>query len=223
MIDYPGKLACVLFTIGCNFHCPYCHNPELALNQVDPAETLGINEVIELLTERQGFIDGVVITGGEPALHHQTLTDACKRIKQLGYPLKLDTNGSHPEVIKSLLAENLLDYIAMDIKSTPERYAPLIWEKANERAILDSIEMILNAGIAHEFRTTCIHPLVSLQTISTISTLIEGADLYVLQQFHTKGVLDPSFCQARNRRFDTRTLEIFRSTAETRVKKCILR
>jgi len=192
------------------------------LNQTDPADTFSLNDVIELLTERQGFLDGVVITGGEPTLREE-LPSACEQIKQLGYPLKLDTNGSRPEVIRALLSANAIDYIAMDIKSAPENYVPLICSNMDESVIRASIQLILNSGIAHEFRTTCIHPLVSHSIIREIADLINGANLYVLQQFHMTDVLNPTFCREVTRRFDMQTLDSFRSEAAPKVKKCIIR
>lgn len=222
MIDFPGKLACVLFVPGCNFRCPYCHNPTLALNQIDPENILTIEEVIDFLIERQGFLDGVVITGGEPTLQ-QELFSICLKIKQLGYPIKLDTNGSRPKAIEALLGAGMVDYIAMDIKSDPENYSPLLWPNGDPESILASIQLILKSGMAHEFRTTCINPLVDLAVIKTISKLVEGADLYVLQQFHTTQVLDPDYCREHGRRYDEQTLEIFRSVAAQRVKRCIVR
>jgi pyruvate formate lyase activating enzyme len=222
MIDFPGKLACVLFVPGCNFRCPYCHNPSLALNQIDPENTLTIQEGIDFLIERQGFLDGVVITGGEPTLQPELLS-VCQKIKQLGYPIKMDTNGSRPKVIAALLAAGVIDYIAMDIKCDPEHYVPQIWPNGDPAAVLSSVGLILGSGVAHEFRTTCIHPLVTHSTIEKMSRLVEGADLYVLQQFHTSHVLDPAYCRETGRRHDAQTLEFFRSVAAPRVKKCIVR
>lgn len=222
MIDFPGKLACVLFVPGCNFRCPYCHNPSLALNQIDPENTLTLKKAIAFLRERQGFLDGVVITGGEPTLQPGLLS-VCEKIKQLGYPIKIDTNGSHPKVIEALIAVGLVDYIAMDVKSDPDRYFPLLWSDEDSASILSSIRLILESGIAHEFRTTCINPLVDLPAIKKISRLVKGADLYVLQQFHTTQVLDPGYCQQNDRRHNEQTLETFRSVATPWVKQCIVR
>jgi pyruvate formate lyase activating enzyme len=222
MIDFPGKLACVLFVPGCNFRCPYCHNPSLALSQIDPENTLTIQAAIDFLRERLGFLDGVVITGGEPTLQPELLS-VCQRIKRLGYPIKIDTNGSRPKTIETLFAAGVIDYIAMDVKGDPKQYAPQIWPNGDPASILSSIRLILGSGVAHEFRTTCIHPLVNLPVIKKISRLVEGADLYVLQQFQITQVLDPDYCKEKDRRFDEQTLEIFRSVATPWVKKCIVR
>lgn len=222
LIDFPGKVACVLFVSGCNFHCPYCHNSELALNRCPPDATLALDRTLAFLNERKGFLDGVVISGGEPTLH-PALFSVCREIKQLGYPIKLDTNGSRPHTIAALLEANLVDYIAMDIKTLPERYEPIIRPHAASSSIVSSIQLIKSSGMAHEFRTTCISPLVDLAVIEQIAQLIQGADLYALQQFHTTGVLDPVYCQESGRRYDNQTFAQFRAAATPWVKRCIIR
>lgn len=222
MIDFPGKLACVLFVSGCNFRCPYCHNSDLVMNNLAPSCEISLMEVAGFLKERKGFLEGVVITGGEPTLQ-PGLLDACKIINDLGYPVKLDTNGSHPKLLESLITRGVVDYIAMDIKTDPDRYAPLIVSKGNPSSIMDSIWLILESGIAHEFRTTCMNPLVDESIIEKIAGLIKGADLYVLQQFHANRVLDPDFCRQNGRRYDDGTLEKFRSIVAPHVKQCLIR
>ena len=125
LIDYPGKVSCVLFLSGCNFDCPYCHNPDLAKDSSLCPVLLDEKAVFDFLQRRKGFLDGVVISGGEPTLQKDLLV-LCKKIKELGYLIKLDTNGSRPQVIKRLIDEGLVDYIAMDIKTDPFHYSPLI-------------------------------------------------------------------------------------------------
>ena len=125
LIDYPGKASCVLFLFGCNFDCPYCHNPDLVRGGLSCHASLDEKTVYEFLERRKGLLDGVVISGGEPTLD-KDLVFLCEKIKQIGYPLKLDTNGSQPQVIKRLIQEGLIDYIAMDIKTDPLHYSPLI-------------------------------------------------------------------------------------------------
>lgn len=222
LIDFPGKVACVLFVPGCNFHCPYCHNSELALNRCPPEAALALDRALDFLKARKGFLDGVVISGGEPTLH-PALSSVCREIKQLGYPIKLDTNGSRPDTVAALLEARLVDYIAMDIKTVPERYEPVIRPRADDPSIVTSIRLIQSSGMAHEFRTTCINPLVDLAVIEQIARLIQGADLYALQQFHTMGVLDAAYCQESGRRYDDHALEQFRSAAAPWVKRCVIR
>ena len=122
-IDYPEKISCVLFVSGCNFDCPYCFNPDLVRN--NPKNILDLTRIYDFLENRKGLLDGVVISGGEPTLHNELFL-LCKNIHQMGYPIKLDTNGSRPQVIKKLIDAGMIDYIAMDIKTDPFNYSPLI-------------------------------------------------------------------------------------------------
>jgi pyruvate formate lyase activating enzyme len=222
MIDFPGTPACVLFVQGCNFQCPYCHNPSLVQGRSVPDDSLDQGEAIQLLKERRGFLEAVVISGGEPTLQ-EGLPPFCQEIKELGYAVKLDTNGSRPRMLQSLLASGTVDYIAMDIKTHPERYGPLVWSRPNAAAIQESIRLILASGIPHEFRTTCLRPLVDAPIIGQIARLIEGADLFALQQVRPGDVLDPAFCEDRSRYYDAMDLEDFRSLATPHVKRCIVR
>ena len=222
LIDYPGKVSCVLFTPGCNFTCPYCHNPELARNQIDLLSPMTEDEVIDFLKRRQGLLEGVVITGGEPTLH-KNLGEFCEKVRRLGFPVKLDTNGSRPEFIRRLLKESLVDYIAMDIKTEPHRYVPDIHPADLTNSLRSSIEAILSSGLPHEFRTTCLAPFVDPRSIARIAELIQGADLYVLQQFNNGSVLDPDFILNKATRFTDKDLSDFQSIAAPFVTRCIVR
>ena len=133
LIDYPGKVSCVLFLSGCNFDCPYCHNPDLVRGSLSCHPFLDEKAVYEFLKRRKRFLDGVVISGGEPTLN-KNLFRLCEKIKQIGYPLKLDTNGSQPQVIKRLINEGLVDYIAMDIKTDPLHYSPYNSKRLRSRS-----------------------------------------------------------------------------------------
>ena len=222
LIDFPGKISCVLFTPGCNFTCPYCHNPELAKNETDKLAILSKEEVLAFLSSRQGLIEGVAITGGEPTLQPE-LASFLADVKNLGYPIKLDTNGSRPKVLKHLLKDALLDYIAMDIKTDPENYAPQICKKNISDRITDSIQTILHAGIAHEFRTTCLAPFINIDTLTRIARWVRGADLYVLQQLQTKAALDPAYMENHAGSYSDETLEGFRQILAPFVKQCTVR
>ena len=178
-IDYPGKMSCVLFVTGCNFDCPYCHNPGLVRGGNTCPNQLSEEDVCCFLQKRKGFLDGVVISGGEPTLR-QDLADVCEKIKSMGYPVMLDTNGSRPQVLKRLLNEGVVDYVAMDIKSDPLAYSPLIAKEEDSRGILESIRVIMESAPAYEFRTTCVKPIVDAEIIVNIARLISGAMLYVL-------------------------------------------
>ncbi|MBW1821111.1 MAG: anaerobic ribonucleoside-triphosphate reductase activating protein, partial [Deltaproteobacteria bacterium] len=143
-IDYPGKISCVLFTSGCNFDCPYCHNPELVNGCAKYSPFSTENGVYDFLYSRKAFLDGVVISGGEPTLQ-KDLVSICEKVKNMGYPVKLDTNGSRPLVIKQLLDNGLVDYIAMDIKTDPFNYSPLIKKDFKPDSIISSIRIIMES------------------------------------------------------------------------------
>ncbi len=181
LLDYPGHTACTVFLGGCNFRCPFCHNFELV---EAPAATEGLSEqeLLDFLRKRRGLLDGVCISGGEPTLC-AGLAQLIKNIKDLGFKVKLDTNGSNPQVIRTLLDANLPDYIAMDIKAAPENYKKLTGVCVNMQAIEESIRMIMDSGIDYEFRTTVVEPLHTLQDFQTIGPWLKGAKQYYLQPF----------------------------------------
>ncbi len=220
LIDYPGKISCVLFLSGCNFDCPYCHNPDLAKGC--PSSVLNDNSVFDFLERRKGFLDGVVVSGGEPTLH-KDLVSLCEKIKLIGYPVKLDTNGSRPHVVKELIDKGLIDYIAMDIKTDPFYYSPLIHKDCNPDHISSSIRIIMESALPHEFKTTCIKPIINEQVVERISRRIEGAMLYALQRFQNTRVLHPEFFHESKRSFDDEELLHLKSIAEPWVEKCIIR
>ena len=222
MIDYPDKISCVVFFSGCNYDCPYCHNPDLARGCTECPGNLAETDLWHFLEKRKSFLDGVVISGGEPTLQSDLLP-FCKKVKDFGYPVKLDTNGSRPEVLQRLFEEGLVDYVAMDIKTDPTRYAPLIEKKSHPDHIITSIRMIMESGLPYEFKTTCIRPLIDGATIKTISRLIRGSRLWALQQFRETSVLHPEFFENQNRTFDKDELLAFRHLADDYVEKCIVR
>ncbi len=192
LIDYPGKVAATLFTVGCNFRCPFCHNPEL----VDPdrlAPALDEGEVLDRLRERAGFIDGVVISGGEPTIQTSFPTFV-ERVKRLGLLVKLDTNGSRPDVLGRLLAEHAVDYVAMDVKGPLDRYDRLTGVACDVGAIEESIALILRDAPDYEFRTT-VAPTLGREEVLRIADRLSGARRYVLQVFRVpeKGLVDPAW------------------------------
>ena len=221
-IDYPGKLSCGIFLSGCNFDCPYCHNPQLARGCSQQTPDFDLDSVYRFIENRRGFLDGVVISGGEPTLQAD-LYDLCRNIKEMGFPVKLDTNGSRPRVVKQLIDEGLVDYIAMDLKTDPVKYATYIQSNCNIDAIFSSIEMIMNSAIAYEFRTTCVKPIVTAQSIENISRLIQGADVYVLQRFHKSEMLHPEFFNEIEYEYSDEEMRRLKAVAETWVKKVIVR
>jgi len=174
------------------------------------------------IESRKGFLDGVVISGGEPTLQTD-LFSLCEHIKQMGYPVKLDTNGSRPQVVKRLIAEGLVDYIAMDLKTDPRKYATYIQPNCNVSEILTSIEIIMASAIAYEFRTTCVKPIVTAEVVENICRLIEGAGLYALQRFHKSEMLHPDFFKDANYEYADEELKQLKAIAEPWVQQCIVR
>ena len=221
-IDYPGKLSCGIFLSGCNFDCPYCHNPHLVTGCSGRAAEFDPGDIYRFIENRKGFLDGVVISGGEPTLQ-EDLFDLCMHIKQMGYPVKLDTNGSRPWVIKQLIDEGLVDYIAMDLKTDPTKYATYIKPNCDMTSVLESIQVIMESTIAYEFRTTCVKPIVTAQIIENISRLIQGAAVYALQRFHKSEMLNPEFFRETNYEYTDDELLKLKAVAEPWVEQCILR
>jgi len=181
LIDYPGRLSCVIFTQGCNFRCPYCHNRELVLPQhfKDP---ISPQEVLDHLNKRRAYLDAVVISGGEPT-QQEDLIDFMGLVKGLDYLIKLDTNGSRPHVIQKIIRQGMADYIAMDVKTSLEKYPKAIGVDFSVEKIKESIELIKNSGIPHEFRTTVVQPFCTFEDVCQVSLLVKGSHSYRLQAF----------------------------------------
>lgn len=191
MIEYPGEISAIAFTQGCNFRCPYCYNPEL----VDPdlyRECISEEVVFSFLERRKGKLDAVTITGGEPTIHHD-LIDFIKCVRKIGYLIKLDTNGSYPDVLEKLISGRLVDYIAMDIKGPLHKYKTVTKSKIDEDKIRQSIEMIMKAGVPYEFRTTIPKKLLHEDDLLEMGKLLTNASRYILQQFIPTRTLDKQF------------------------------
>ena len=188
LIDFPKKIASIVFSQGCNFRCGYCHNPELLSLNI-PKTQISTEEVFSFLKTRKGKLDGVVVTGGEPTL--QTgLYDFIKEIKEMGFLVKLDSNGSNPKILEKLINDNLLDYIAMDIKAPLEKYSEITNVKTNTENIKKSIELIKNSSVDYEFRTTVIKSQLSFDDFENIGKLLNGAKRYYLQKFIASKIYD---------------------------------
>ena len=188
LLDYPGKTACTLFTGGCNFRCPFCHNA-LLVTDLDGAETCSEEEIIDFLSKRKGLLDGVCITGGEPLINGD-IADFIKKVKDMGYKVKLDTNGTFPERLSELIKNRLVDYVAMDIKNSREKYAEtagVINIKLSD--IEKSIDLLKTSDIDYEFRTTVVKELHTEEDIRNIAEWISGAKGYFLQNFEDSGNL----------------------------------
>lgn len=220
LIDYPGKVSCVVFLSGCNFHCPYCHNPELARGQSPNPKSP--DELIAFLEQRRNLLDGVVISGGEPTLSPH-LSDLCRRLRDQGLAIKLDTNGSRPEVLERLMGESLVDYIAMDVKTSLQHYNAFTADADIGRRIGASIKCIMAQSSGYEFRTTCARPFVDETVIDEIGRMIQGAALYVLQTFQTGDLLDPDFGKRSGNGFSTSRMNRLQKKAAAWVKQCRIR
>ena len=186
LLDYPGKVACTIFTAGCNFRCPFCHNASL-VTQIDPAAQYSEEELFTFLKKRRGLLDGVCITGGEPLLQPD-IKEFIQKIKALGYLVKLDTNGSFPEKLQELIEEGLVDYVAMDIKNCWEKYEQTIGVH-NMAGVRTSVDFLLQGNVEYEFRTTVVAELHTIQDIEKIAEYICTAPRYFLQNFVDSGDL----------------------------------
>lgn len=191
MIDWPGKICAVVFLAGCNFRCPYCHNPEL-VDGARKGEAVAWEDLAAYIEDRAGWIDGVCITGGEPTIHTD-LPALCRRLKALGVEVKLDTNGSRPNALRRLLEEGLVDCVAMDLKTSLDRYPALAGRPLDIRAIRESAEMIISWGGEHEFRCTVVPGWVGGDELHELACMVQGARRLVLQQFRPEHTLDPAY------------------------------
>ena len=186
LLDYPGKMACTVFTYGCNFRCGFCHNALLVTEE--NSDNISEDEFFSFLKKRQGILDGVCISGGEPTLQ-KDLCDFIKKVKALGYAVKLDTNGTNPELLKTLLEENLLDYVAMDIKNSPEKYNLTCGCEVDISAVKESVSLLKGSNIDYEFRTTTVREYHSAEDFKAIAQWLRGDSRYFLQHFEDSGNL----------------------------------
>ncbi len=216
LIDYPGKISAIIFTLGCNFRCSYCHNPELVypelFNKPIPEE-----EVFSFLDKRIGKLDAVTITGGEPTLQTDLL-DYTLRIKKLGFLIKLDSNGSNPDILQDVLGSKTIDYIAMDVKAPLEKYGEVTGSGIESEKIKNSIELTMNSNTAYEFRVTVTKSELDEGDILKIGKLIEGAKLCVLQKYVAPGKNIPELETYSDGEFSK-----FQDIMGGFVKKCIIR
>ena len=181
LLDFPGHVACTVFLGGCDFRCPFCHNFELVDGTAEPLMDDG--EFFSFLEKRRGLLDGVAVTGGEPCLH-PGLPDFFAWVRDLGFMTKLDTNGFHPEALRTLFGRGLVDYVAMDIKNSPEKYAATCGLESVELSpIRESISVIMESGVDYEFRTTVIDEFHEASDFDAVGEMIRGAKKYFIQPF----------------------------------------
>ncbi len=194
-IDYPGKIACTVFLVGCNFRCPWCYSSEIVLpDKITRQPKIIERDFFSFLDERKGILEGVVICGGEPTINPE-LPDFIKEIKKRGLQVKLDTNGSNPEMIKSLIKDNLIDYIAMDIKAplNEKSYNSTAGTRVDVDKVKESVKIIKNSKIDYEFRTTVVPSIHDADKIREIAQDISGAKKYFIQNFRAEKNIDESF------------------------------
>lgn len=196
LLDYPGKVACIVFTAGCNMRCGYCHNPEMVLPEMIRCrkDFIPVDTFFNFLETRKGFLEGVVISGGEPTIH-PGLERFIKKIKDKGFLVKLDTNGSHPEVLRSLISQRLLDYVAMDVKTTPPKYEKLTLLRGIWQNLYQSYKILLESEIEFELRTTFIKGYHTQDDIKRLAIYFRDAPRYQVQNFRPEKTLDSAFAQ----------------------------
>ena len=213
LLDYPGKVACTIFTGGCNFRCPFCHNADLVTGK--PEVTVTGEEIFRFLRKRQGLLDGVCISGGEPLLQPD-LEDFIRGVRSLGYSVKLDTNGSMPDKLESLAEKGLLDYVAMDLKNAPEYYGRTIGAETYDVGNIDrSIRFLMGGEIPYEFRTTVVREFHQKADFEEMGRWIEGADQYFLQQFMDSGHVIAPGLHAYDEKILFQALEIVKKYVKT--------
>lgn len=193
LLDYPGHVAATVFTAGCNFLCPFCYNRDLAENNIADSELISEDELFAFFAKRKNILSGICISGGEPTLQDD-LADFIRRMKDLGYLVKLDTNGYRPDVIEMLLKEKLLDYIAIDIKGTIAKYPTLCGIEEIKIAELEkSFKLVKHSGINHEFRTTVIRELHTVDDLITIGQQLSGSEWYLQAYEENENVLKKGY------------------------------
>jgi len=220
LIDYPDKISAIVFTQGCNFRCPYCHNPELIDTKRSRSDRFKEEEILSFLERRQGKLEAVTITGGEPLLQ-AGLEGFLLKVKGLGYLAKLDTNGSFPQRLEKILESKTVDYIAMDIKTSLDKYESVVRKKVETAQILKSIRLIMDSGLDYEFRTTVVKPFFEKDDFIKIGQLAKDSRLYVLQGFVSSKMLDDECLDMHS--YSDEELASFKQIMEGFVQRCTIR
>jgi pyruvate formate lyase activating enzyme len=218
LVDYPGKTCAALFTVGCNMRCGYCHNPELVLPE-RYVDSIPEGQILDFLRTRVDKLQGVVISGGEPTIHAD-LPEFIRKVRDLGFLVKLDSNGTNPSVLKFLFTKGLLDYVAMDIKGSIAKYQEIVARPVDIDAIQESIRLIKDSGVDHEFRTTVVKSQISPKDFDEIGSLIKGSPRFALQKFIPKKTLNPQF--VRETTYSDEEFEGLRRKMEKYVTECVV-
>lgn len=193
IIDFPGRVACTVFLAGCNFRCPWCYSPHLVLPEmIKEQPEIPREEFFSFLDSRKGLLEGVVICGGEPTTN-EDLPEFAEKIKEMGFLVKLDSNGSNPQMLRQLIGQKLVDYIAMDIKGPKERYGKFVGRDIDVGKIQESIDVLKEGRIDYEFRSTLVSSLHRKEDVMKMAEWIKGAKKYYLQSFRQEKTIDPEF------------------------------
>ena len=219
VIDYPGKLCATVFTAGCNFRCPYCYNVDIVLNH-QGLPVIPERDVLNLIYGRRGFLDGLCVGGGEPTLH-RALPDFLFKVKALGVSVKVDTNGSRPRMLLKLVEDELVDYVAMDVKAPLRRYPEVVRFKVDVDAVRRSIRLLRRSSVDHEFRTTVVPGLLDGDDLEEIARALSGSKRYVIQQFRPGRTLCPDFAEVKP--YAASQLKAFRDRVAPYFGECRLR
>jgi len=221
LIDYPGKLACTVFLSGCNFRCPWCYSRELVIpDEIQKHPETSQKEVFDFLEKRKGLLEGVVICGGEPTIN-KNLPQFIKKIKDLGFSVKLDTNGSNPKMLKQLIDQELIDYVAMDVKVPKQEYSKIFEAKISPEDIEKSINILKRGKVNYEFRTTVVPEVLEKEDIIKIAKWIKGANKYYLQKFRPQKTIDPKFQKVKP--YSDNYIKKLKQAASEYVEKCKIR
>lgn len=218
LLDYPGKVACILFTYGCNLRCPYCHNPELVTEKLNKDYLLTEKYIFDFLKNRVGKLDAVVITGGEPLIHKEIFS-LIDKIKKMGYLVKLDSNGLLPDRLKVAIDSGNIDYVAMDVKFPLSEYMKIV--PNSKELIKESVKLIMNSGVDYEFRTTYVKGIHTLESVQQICEIIKGAKIYYIQNFRSGKSIDPKLNSSNS--FTSKELKSMKKSATKYVKNVIIR
>ncbi len=218
-IDYPGKIASTIFLAGCNFRCPFCHNRNLVLNE-QWLQKISPEEVLGYLKQRRKYLEGVCVTGGEPLIYND-IVSFIAAIKKLGLAVKLDTNGTNPRLLKDLYTQKLIDYVAFDIKASPEKYAEVSGVNVDMAKIKESVQIVMEGKIGYEFRSTILPRFHPEAEVEKMARFIKGAQLYYLQNFVPRNTLDEAFMQERS--FAPEEMRALAEVARRYVEKCQVR
>jgi len=224
LVDWDGMVATTVYLSGCNFRCPYCHNSGLVLFP-DQYESIPVDEILEYVKEHNDFIDGVVITGGEPCTHNNKLTGFVEQLREQDMRVKLDTNGSFPELLESLISDELLDYVAMDVKAPLDfdsysRSAGITDRRTFDR-VRDSIDILMEGRVDYEFRMTVVPALHRATDLKRVAEQIKGARRFILQNYVPRDTIDPGFLDEAP--YNSERLEEFKGMMESMFDECLVR